>query len=412
MAVRSSEVYLEKQLKVLRFFGIWPHSEDAATWKKVSSKVLFYVMLVMKLVSLPLILYHIYDEWGALPNPIDTMVVIASHFNTIFGMIYIPYNYGDFQSLVGLIDKTFVIPRSGSGDESQHRVFKKTMRTTSLLTNLYIGMAISLSVLYGIQPFAFPPEERPLPYRLKVPFGIDVSSGRNYWIAYCVTMVNWMGMTINGGIVCDFLISMTIKTTCQFKVLELMLLQIRDFVRKQKQEKEQPAATVEELEELESELLLQRLRECLKYHQDILTFVQELDYHVSPYILGQISVYLVFICMNIFAMSFLPVLSVMFMQCAMFVVSTLFLMLMFCWFDNELRLQSETVAEAAYNCDWVDAPQDFRRALVLLIWRAQKPVKLTGWKFFTVDLNLFISVLQTSYSYFQVMRTVYIEEQE
>ena len=57
------------------------------------------------------------------------------------------------------------------------------------------------------------------------------------------------------------------------------------------------------------------------------------------------------------------------------------------------------MAEAAYNCDWVDAPQDFRRALVLLIWRAQKPVKLTGWKFFTVDLNLFISVNNLHNSY-------------
>jgi hypothetical protein len=50
------------------------------------------------------------------------------------------------------------------------------------------------------------------------------------------------------------------------------------------------------------------------------------------------------------------------------------------------------VAQAAYDCAWCDTPLSFKRSLTLVIFRAQKPVKLTAWKFFDVDIQTFTTV--------------------
>jgi hypothetical protein len=50
------------------------------------------------------------------------------------------------------------------------------------------------------------------------------------------------------------------------------------------------------------------------------------------------------------------------------------------------------VAQAAYDCDWCDAPSSFKSSLTIIMLRAQKPVKLTAWKFFEVGLEMFTMV--------------------
>jgi hypothetical protein len=58
------------------------------------------------------------------------------------------------------------------------------------------------------------------------------------------------------------------------------------------------------------------------------------------------------------------------------------------------------VAQAAYDCDWCDAPASFRTSLIMIMMRAQKPVKLTAWKFFEVDLEMFITVNSITYIFY------------
>ncbi|XP_023708399.1 odorant receptor 4 [Cryptotermes secundus] len=104
-----------------------------------------------------------------------------------------------------------------------------------------------------------------------------------------------------------------------------------------------------------------------------------------------------------------PVASTTFLTILLFIICVLSLLLLPCWYGNELTLQSLELAQAAYDCDWLDAPQSFKRSLVTIMCRAQKPVRLTAWKFFNVDLQTFTSVLRATYSFYQVLHKVYSE---
>jgi hypothetical protein len=52
-------------------------------------------------------------------------------------------------------------------------------------------------------------------------------------------------------------------------------------------------------------------------------------------------------------------------------------------------LQSLRVKAAAYNCDWCDQSARFKRLLLMIIVRAQDPVKFSAGSFFDINIETF-----------------------
>ncbi|PSN46090.1 Odorant receptor 63 [Blattella germanica] len=415
-----SEFYLKTQLKFSRNWGVWPWTEETPLWKKIFCKIIFYITLFLKLAAFACLLYHVYVEWGHLPNPIDNIILASALLNCSFGMIYIPYKIEGFLDLLKSMDRIFVIPKDESDDELERfkkQTFERYMKSAALVTRLFLGSSLATGIMSGIEPLAYEEGKRPFPLLVSFPF--DCSSGIHYWYAYFFLMASWMSCCINGTINCDLFVSLIIKTTCQFHFLELGLLKIRDTAIKQKRTRTESVKQLkikfldpseEELDAEEDDLMVQNLKVCIKYHQDLLGFAAALEAHVSPFVFMQMFVYFTFLCMNIFAISLVPVASMEFMEQLLFIICITCLLLILSWYGNELKLKSMDVAKAAYDCDWLNGPLEFKKSLVTLILRAQKPVILTALKFFTVDLNLFIVVMKTSYSYYQVLHTMYSKE--
>ncbi|RZF38597.1 hypothetical protein LSTR_LSTR010930 [Laodelphax striatellus] len=86
------------------------------------------------------------------------------------------------------------------------------------------------------------------------------------------------------------------------------------------------------------------------------------------------------------------------------VVATLELFLV-CIYSENLSTSSLAVYNAAYNVSWPDMKESSKKSLVLLMLRAQRPLQLNvKSNFVPLDLNTFIQVIQTCYSFFTVLR--------
>lgn len=55
-------------------------------------------------------------------------------------------------------------------------------------------------------------------------------------------------------------------------------------------------------------------------------------------------------------------------------------------------LQSSSVMEAAYSCDWYDGSEEAKTFVQIVCQQCQKAMTISGAKFFTVSLDLFASV--------------------
>ncbi|XP_050548961.1 odorant receptor coreceptor [Daktulosphaira vitifoliae] len=76
---------------------------------------------------------------------------------------------------------------------------------------------------------------------------------------------------------------------------------------------------------------------------------------------------------------------------------------MFCIHGNELIEESSSVMEAAYSCHWYDGSEEAKTFVQIVCQQCQKPLIVSGAKFFNVSLDLFASVLGAAVTYFMVL---------
>ncbi|XP_050428132.1 odorant receptor coreceptor isoform X2 [Adelges cooleyi] len=76
---------------------------------------------------------------------------------------------------------------------------------------------------------------------------------------------------------------------------------------------------------------------------------------------------------------------------------------MFCIHGNELIEESSSVMEAAYSCHWYDGSEEAKTFVQIVCQQCQKPLIVSGAKFFNVSLDLFASVLGAVVTYFMVL---------
>ncbi|XP_049940130.1 odorant receptor coreceptor-like [Schistocerca serialis cubense] len=75
----------------------------------------------------------------------------------------------------------------------------------------------------------------------------------------------------------------------------------------------------------------------------------------------------------------------------------------FCWYGQEIIDQSERLLESAFSCGWPEADKRFCSTLRIFMLQVSRPLKLQIGKVFTLSRNLFLQILNTSYTIFNMM---------
>ncbi|XP_049828774.1 odorant receptor 7a-like [Schistocerca gregaria] len=119
------------------------------------------------------------------------------------------------------------------------------------------------------------------------------------------------------------------------------------------------------------EELYRELSLCIQNHQDLVRLVHLLDDVMSPIAMTQFVVGAVNACMVLFPATY-----------------------------------AETVSSAAYECCWLGADRKRRRALLLVMCRAQRPLQLTAGKLYPINRPTFLSLLQVTYSYYTLLQNL------
>ncbi|XP_049940825.1 uncharacterized protein LOC126416984 [Schistocerca serialis cubense] len=78
----------------------------------------------------------------------------------------------------------------------------------------------------------------------------------------------------------------------------------------------------------------------------------------------------------------------------------------YCWFGDDLITESENLAVAAYDAvtSLQGCPVSIKKSLLLLMHRAQRPLRITAGGFFPLSRESFVAVVNVSYSFFAILR--------
>nr|QJX74286.1 odorant receptor 6 [Ceracris kiangsu] len=150
--------------------------------------------------------------------------------------------------------------------------------------------------------------------------------------------------------------------------------------------------------------LYRELVACIKHHQNIIAYVGVLQQVLSPVALAQFMCSMLIICLSGFGIAISNDFGTLFRYSVYFTAAAIQLLL-FCWYGEVLITKSERVSEAAMGCGWTEARgRRFTSSALLIMTRAQRPLALTGGKFYVVSLKTFVQLLNASYSFFAVLR--------
>ncbi|XP_028146887.1 odorant receptor 4-like [Diabrotica virgifera virgifera] len=74
-----------------------------------------------------------------------------------------------------------------------------------------------------------------------------------------------------------------------------------------------------------------------------------------------------------------------------------------CYYSQQIINESVSVADAAFDSKWYNAPLSSKRCLILIMMRSQKPLKLSAASVTVLSLQSFLLITKTAYSYFTLL---------
>nr|AOE48082.1 putative odorant receptor OR16 [Scaeva pyrastri] len=155
-------------------------------------------------------------------------------------------------------------------------------------------------------------------------------------------------------------------------------------------------------EKVNRELLI----ECIKDHQVIIELYTTIQQSISTACFAQfmctglaqctIGVYMLYIGLDISKL----------LNTIIFFTAVTFEILILCLFGEQLCQRAEQLTAAIYSCNWMDQNREFKKALLLLLKRSQRPLVIMAGDIIPLKLPTFVQVMKTAYSTFAVLSEV------
>ncbi|PSN47015.1 Odorant receptor 38 [Blattella germanica] len=139
------------------------------------------------------------------------------------------------------------------------------------------------------------------------------------------------------------------------------------------------------------------LKRCVKQHQDAIDFVHELDDLVSTWLAVRMFAFQMVAAGEVFQLivnmddweklvGHGTILFFIFAQ-----------ILIYCWFGEQILQGGWDVDRAVYETPWFTYSQTYRKNLILIIMRAQRPVEVTVGHYYSLSLQSCELILQNIY---------------
>ncbi|XP_058974337.1 odorant receptor 30a-like [Musca domestica] len=145
---------------------------------------------------------------------------------------------------------------------------------------------------------------------------------------------------------------------------------------------------------------------CIKYQTELIRYVNTINDLITYTNLLEFLAFGAMLCAMMFTLVTVETVSQMCLICVyilmIFAQSTILY-----YYANKVFDESLNVGTAAYESEWFDVDVDTQRTLRLLILRAQKPCAILVGRVYPMNLELLQSLLNTTYTYFTLLRNVY-----
>ncbi|XP_062120799.1 odorant receptor 67a [Drosophila sulfurigaster albostrigata] len=293
-----------------------------------------------------------------------------------------------------------IFPSPNRVEQQKYRVDYYLRRCRFFLrgfSGLYLVLVVTYSfyiyVKYLIQHWLMQSTEveKAMPY-----FSISPWDWHNNWSYYLMYLLQVLGAytATTGHISADILIY----------AVNMQLVMHFDYLSNELAEFKNDAAMLHGTKSYAKDLKL--LQDLISYHNKLLGLSDVMNNVFGMPLLLNFLTSSVMVCFVGFQMT-LGLSADHTVKLALFLISAVSEIYLICYFSDLLIVASESVASAVYKMEWFEGDSRFRKMLIFIALRAQKPVCLKATVFLDISMETMTMFLKMSYRLFCVIRTMY-----
>ncbi|CAG9581973.1 unnamed protein product [Danaus chrysippus] len=98
------------------------------------------------------------------------------------------------------------------------------------------------------------------------------------------------------------------------------------------------------------------------------------------------------LCMAAYKLVSLNILSIEFASMTLFILCILTELFLYCYYGNELTVESELIVRSVYSMKWVSSPLRFQRLLLLLMLRVRRTLRPAAGRVIPLSLDTFVKI--------------------
>ncbi|XP_052840047.1 LOW QUALITY PROTEIN: odorant receptor 49b [Drosophila gunungcola] len=252
--------------------------------------------------------------------------------------------------------------------------------------NLFFGMLTSLG--FGLYPLSS--SERVLPFGSRIP-GLNEYESPYYEMWYVFQMlITPMGCCMYIPYT-SLIVGLIMFGIVRCKALQHRLRQVA--IRYPDGDRD-------------SRQLREEIIACIRYQQGIIEYMDHINELTTMVFLFELMAFSALLCALLFMLIIVSGTSQLIIVC-MYINMILAQILALYWYANELREQNLAVATAAYDMEWYTFDVPVRKNIIFMMMRAQRPASILLGSIRPITLELFQNLLNTTYTFFTVLKRVY-----
>nr|AID61210.1 odorant receptor [Calliphora stygia] len=148
------------------------------------------------------------------------------------------------------------------------------------------------------------------------------------------------------------------------------------------------------------------LKASIKYYNRLVSYIKDFNSLVTYIVFVEFMLFGAIICSLLFCMNIIETYTQI-ISIIMYILTMMYVLFTYYWHANEMLIESIKVSEAAYSIPWYCCSKRFRKTLLLFIIRTQQPLQIMVGNIYPMTLATFQSLLNTSYTYFTMLRGLY-----
>nr|QNH68052.1 odorant receptor 28 [Apriona germarii] len=162
-------------------------------------------------------------------------------------------------------------------------------------------------------------------------------------------------------------------------------------------------------EVMDDRLRVEKLKKYVNHNDYTYRLCNVVEETLSIGVFVQILCSSAIICFSLFQLLLTPVKSIEFGLLIGYTIDMLWQLGTYCILGQKVLDSSDTITEACYMSKWYSCSLEFKKNLLVIMNRTNKPVILLAGGVFPLNLNTMMNILSTTYSFFTLIWNMYNE---